>query len=241
VSITADAIGDTSNVASGSEFVVASFGKDSYVAKNDNALKGGTSEEVRVVGKDDQKTLKAELVEEMLQKIKDTSASSDNPGRGVYLITDSAKTEDPKFSAQTGEVAKSLTLTMTLKATLLRYNTEDVTTLANSAIDQSVPSGYVRANIPSKVELSASTVSDDATTVKGLAKVQVSLLPLMDKAQIIAAIKGKNPSSLENVLRALVPGYQSAEINITPKRLPPALKLIPKNPSNISLQLSPAT
>lgn len=241
VSITADSIGDASNVASGSEFVVASFGKDSYVAKNDNALKGGTSEEVRVVGKDDQKTLKAELVEEMLQKIKDSSASSENPGRGVYLITDSAKAEDPKFSAQTGEVAKSLTLTMTLKATLLRYNTEDVTTLANSAIDQSVPSGYVRANIPSKVELSASTVSDDATTVKGLAKVQVSLLPLMDKAQIIAAIKGKNPSSLENILRALVPGYQSAEIKITPKGLPPALKLLPKNPSNISLQLTPAT
>lgn len=240
VAVTADSIGEDSNISSGSEFVVASFGKDSYVAKNDSAFKGGTSQEVQVVAKEDPKSLTDALVAEILEKIKVSSASRSEGGRGLYLIADSAKTEDLKFSAKSGDVAKNLSLSLTLKVTLLRYNTQDVTTLVESSIDQAVPAGFVRADLPSTVEVSASTISDDETTVKGLAKVQVALLPVIDQDQIIANIKGKTGGELESVFSTTIPGYQSAMVTVTPSWLPPLLKSVPKMTKNITLQLTPS-
>jgi hypothetical protein len=240
VSITAATIGTDHNIASGTEFTVASFGKDSYVAKNDSALTGGTSEEVQVVGKDDQKILAKELTTELLEKLRLASASSMDPGIGIYLVEDSVKTEDVTYSNKAGEPAKSLKLSMSVTATLLKYKTEDVTNLVNSAIDTAVPMGYVRANLPSTVDLTASSISEDQTTVKGVAKVQVSLLPMIDSTSIIASIKGKNPSALEGILMGSIPGYQSALVSITPKGLPTKLKRIPSNIQNVKLVITPA-
>lgn len=240
VSITAAAIGTDYNIASGTEFTVASFGKDSYVAKNDVSLKGGTSEEVQVVGKDDQKMLAKELTAELLDKLRLASASSMDPGIGIYLVEDSVKTEDVTYSNKAGEPAKSLKLSMSVTATLLKYKTEDVTNLVNSAIDTAVPMGYIRANLPSTVDLTASSISEDQTTVKGVAKVQVSLLPVIDTSKIVLSIKGKSPSALETILSSSIPGYQSAVVSITPKGLPTKLKRIPSNIQNVKLVITPA-
>ncbi len=239
VAITAATIGTDSNIASGSELTVASFGKDSYVAKNDVSLKGGTSEEVQVVGKDDQKMLAKELTAELLEKLRLASAASMDPGIGIYLVEDSVKTEDVTYSNKAGEPAKSLKLSMSVTATLLKYKTEDVTNLVNSAIDTAVPMGYVRANLPSTVDLTASSISEDQTTVKGIAKVQVSLLPVIDTSKIIVSIKGKNPSAIETILSGSIPGYQSAVVSITPKGLPTKLKRIPSNIQNVKLVITP--
>jgi hypothetical protein len=239
VDISASTIGTDFNIVSGTEFTVASFGKDSYVAKNDSALTGGTSEEVQVVGKDDQKTLAKELTAELLDKLK-SSSSSINPGVGTYLIEDSIKSDGVIYTNKTGDPAKSLKLSMSVKATLLKYKADDVTSLVNSSIDTAVPMGYVRANLPSTVDLTASSISEDGTTVKGSAKVQVSLLPVIDSAKIISSIKGKNPSALETILSGMIPGYQSAVVTITPKGLPTKLKRIPSNTNNVKLVITPA-
>ncbi len=238
--ITAANIGEESNLASGTEFTIQSFGKDSYVAKNDLALKGGSSEEVRVVSKDDQKNLTSELIKDILQQLKDREQGTSQPGTGVYLIGDSAKTEDVVYSAKVGEPAKNLTATMTLKVVLLKYKTEDVTTLVNSAIDQAVPSGYIRANLPSTVDLTASSVSEDNQTVKGNAQVKISLLPVIDSTLTKTTIKGKSPKAIEPILAQLIPGYLSAEIIMTPRLIPPRFISLPLNPNNLTLKLTPS-
>lgn len=239
VSITASAIGTESNVAAGTEFTVMNFGKDSYVAKNDTALAGGTSEEVQVVSKDDQKNLAKSLTDELLQTMTAKSGGSTTPGIGVYLLADSAKADSATYSAKIGDTAKTLSLSMTLSTTLLKYKTQDVTTLVDSSIDQAVPQGYVRADLPSTVDLSASSADPSGGSVKGNAKVKVALLPTIDKAGLISAIKGKNASSIEPILKAAIPGYDSAEIVITPHWIPSRLKSLPLNPKNITIMLSP--
>ncbi|MFZ2199970.1 MAG: hypothetical protein WAV40_04235 [Microgenomates group bacterium] len=238
--ITASSIGEDSNLAAGTELTIASFGKDSYVAKNDAALTGGTSEEIQVVGKDDQKSLAKELTAELLEKLKSSSLDSSSPGIGIYLIEDSSVAEDVVYSAKTGESAKSLKLTMSIKATLLKYKTDEVTNLVNAAIDSEVPAGYVRAGLPSTVDLTASSISEDETKVKGTAKVQVALLPVIDSPKIISSIKGKNPSALESILSTSIPGYQSAVVSFTPKALPARLKSIPRITPHIKLVIMPA-
>jgi hypothetical protein len=240
VAITAVAIGKDSNLPSGTEFSLASFGKDSYVAKNDTSLSGGTSEEVQVVGKDDQKNLVKSLTEEILSSLTTKAIGSGNPGSGVYLVPDSSIIDSASYSAKVGEPAKSLSVDLTLKASLLRYQTDDVETLVNSSIDQAIPAGYVRANLPSTVELSASSVSESGDNVKGNAKVKVSLLPVIDSESLRSSLAGKSGSVLESILSTSIPGYISAEARIFPIWIPARLKGMPHNSSKININLVPS-
>ncbi len=239
VPITSSSIGENSNLPSGTEFTLASFSKDSYVAKNEQAFTGGTEEVVQVVGKDDQKLLLTALTEELLEKIKSTAAGLNNPGSGIYLVPDSAKVQNDSYSARVGETAKTLTLNLSLQASLLKYNTQDVTTLVNSAIDQAVPAGYVRAGLPSTVELSASNIEENGLSVQGKAKVKVALLPIIDTQALQLSLKGKPATAIEGILTQAVPGYQSTLVELTPHWLPTRFKLIPYNPKNILLDITP--
>lgn len=239
VAITAAAIGAESNLSAGTEFTVQNFGKDSYVAKNDSPLKDGSSEEVQVVSKDDQTELVKSLTAEILEKINQNALVDSTGGTGIYVIAESVAVEDVEYSAKVNEIAQSLTATLTLKATLLKYQTEDVTTLVNSAIDQAVPQGYVRANLPSTVELDASDVNEDVSSVKGTANVRVSLLPVIDQSRLLSLIKGKSAKELELILSQAIPGYQSTIVQITPTSIPAKLKSIPRNPQNIALKIIP--
>jgi hypothetical protein len=240
VNITAAAIGQASNLSAGTELTIQNFGKDSYVAKNDAALKGGTSEEVQVVDKTDQSSLIKDLTVELLEKLKNSALVGSSAGTGVYLIESSAKAEDITYSAKVGEAAKDLTAELTVKATLLKYQTEDVTTLVNSAIDGAVPAGYVRSVLPSTVDLTASEVAEDESSVEGSAKVKVALLPLINSDELRSLLKGKNMTGLENILKQYIPGYQSAQVVITPRWIPTRLKTIPRNSENITVDIMPA-
>ncbi len=239
--ITAVAIGKESNLTAGTEFTVLNFGKDSYVAKADAALSGGTSEEVRVVETTDLKRLTQELTQELTDKLEKGANTNNSPGTGIYLIPSSIKLENVEYSAKIGEVASSLKGDLTLTATLLRYQTEDVTTLINSTIDSAVPSGFVRANIPSTVDLSASNVSADGSSVQGTAKIQVALLPKIDTKLLQSSLKGAKDSEIAGILQPTVPGYEHAEVVITPRWLPPRFKSLPLNANNIVLEIVAST
>ncbi len=239
VAVVASAIGAEGNIASGTEFTIASFGKDSYVGKNDAALSGGSSEEVQVVAKDDQANLAKSLTDELFEALESQVKSSSLAGTGTYLLRDSSTVETVSYSAKTGETAKSLTVKLTVKVSLLKYKTDDVTTLVNSAIDAAVPAGFVRANIPSTVDLSASAEDEEDTRVQGSAKVEVALLPVVDSKFLIGALKGKKVADASQVLHASVPGFASAEVVFTPRALPTKLKFIPFNPKNIKLNIAP--
>lgn len=238
--LTAGVIGQDSNLPSGTEFTIQNFGKDSYIAKNETALQGGSSEEVQVVSKDDQKNLVSDLIQDLLDQLKTRESTNSEPGTGVYLIGDSAKTEDVTYSAKIGEPAKNLTANLTLKVVLLKYKTEDFTTLVNSAIDQAVPEGYIRANLPSTVDLTASSVSEDNQTVKGNAQVKISLLPVIDSSLVKTAIKGKSTRAIEPILLQAIPGYLSTEVTLTPRFIPPRFISLPLNPNNLILKLTPS-
>ncbi len=239
VGATAQAIGAEGNIKADSEFTIASFGKDSYVAKNESAFSGGSSEEVQVVSKDDLVGLEKELKDELLANLITSASSNSASGEGVYLIENSADVKNATFSNKLGETATTLSLTLDLEASMLRYATENVTTLVNSTIDQKVPSGFVRSDIPSTVDLEASEISDDETSIKGTASVGVSLLPVVETVSIQNALKGKQAKSIGEALSALVPGYVDAEVQVKPSWIPTRLKSIPRNPKNITISITP--
>jgi len=240
VSLTASAIGKDSNLSNGTELAIASFSKDSYVAKNDATLTGGNSEEVQVVGKDDQKTLLTDLTKELIEVMQSQSTALAEPGINVYLIADSAKVDTSTYSAKVGDTTKTLTLDLALTASLIKYQTDDVTTLVDSSLDQAVPQGYIRSSLPSAVDLSVSSVGTDGKSVKGSAKVKVSLLPVVNKEGLAKLVKGKKGTALESILSSNIPLYSSAKAIITPSWIPLRLKSLPLNPARITIEIVPA-
>jgi hypothetical protein len=240
VEITALTIGSDSNLPGGTEFSILSFGKDSYVGKNDESLKGGTSEEVQVVGKDDQKTLVSNLTTKLLEQLTIKLSQDNIPGKNVYLVPSSVLVDTVAYSAKVGESVKTLTANLTIKASILRYQAEDITNLVNSSIDEAVPEGYVRSTLPSQVELTVDNVDESGESVRGNAKVKVGLLPVVNLKKLENLIKGKNGVVLENILKQYVPGYSTAEIRVTPSWIPLRLKSMPQNPSRISIDIMPS-
>ncbi len=240
VSVTAASIGTDSNLAGNTEFTIVNFGKDSYLGKNSAAFTGGTSQDIQVVSKDDQAGAVKALTAELLQALASTAGTSNTPGVGTYLIGSSAKVTAESDSAKVGEKATSFTTNLTVSASLMSYRTADVSTLVNAAIDQSIPPGFTRTSLPAAVDLSASTVNDKGDTVTGAAKVSISLLPIFDQAALAVSLKGKSTSAIAPILSARLPGYQSAEVQITPLWLPPRFKSLPQNPKHITFSLVPA-
>ena len=240
VAITAAAIGTDSNLPASTQFTIGGLGTDSYAGKNDVALGGGTSQQIQVVSSDDQKNLKKTLTDQLIATVTNTAQAGGNAGTSVYVIPSTAKLTTENYSAKVGDKATTLTGNFTLAISLLRYQTSDVTTLINSLIDQSVPSGYSRSTLPATVDVTADSVSDSGDTVKGNANVKVALLPTIDIKTVQTNLKGKNAGSIGGTLQNMIPGYLSADVTINPRWLPPRFKFLPYNPKNITVTLIPS-
>ena len=236
--ITAATFGTAGNLGSGSEFVVASFSKDTYIAKNEQALAGGTSQDVQVVGKEDSSSLTKTLTDTIIQDARASLESRREPGFSYYVLTSSPKTVQSDFSAKIGEVANSLTGTLELELSILRYANSDVENLISSRLSEAIPPGYSRLDSSPSISLTDVTETKDGE-VSATAKITVLLLPTLDQASLINSLRGKSLAQSISILQTL-PGYADAQITVTPHFLPPRLKLLPRNPKHIELLITPA-
>ncbi len=106
VKITASAFGSAGNLKSGTEFTIASFTKDSFVAKNDSALSGGTSQEVTVVSESDKAALLKSLKAKLSAELKDSMLPDQNSGENFFVVEDDLKIVEEKYSSKIAWVIK---------------------------------------------------------------------------------------------------------------------------------------
>lgn len=231
VKVSASAIGSESNLAANTELTVASFDKVSYVAKNETAFSGGTSQEIQVVAKDDYEVLTSELKKELVEQLKT------NPS---YLIVSSIKTASEEYTAKIGEEAKSVGLNMSLTASLLSYQNDDVKRLVEPQIQGAVPPGYSLAQIPVKVELTADSIDEEGSSVTGVAKVQIALLPTYDQGGVTRIIAGKTQSEVKQIIQSQIAGVDNLTIKLQPTWWINKSGRLPRNSSRIELTLQPS-
>jgi len=236
VKITAKNIGSESNLSSGTEFTLATFGKDSYVAKNDAALTGGSSSSVTVVSANDKKTLVEGLTLDLLSQLKDGLAG--NSGETYYILDSEIKISDEQYSAKVGEEATTLDGTITLNIPILKYQTRDVESLLGSEVNKAVPAGYTRTNLPPVVTLIESKVTDEGI-VQAEAKISIYVLPQINSQSLLKELKSAAQNKLPSLL-STIPGYINYDLVLTPRFLPPRLQSLPLNPKNITISVTPS-
>ncbi len=233
--VTAVTIGTESNLSAGTEFTIASFGKDSYIAKNDKALSGGTAEEVKVISKADLTTLTKSLTEELVHDLE--SRIGQAAGTGTYVMTKSAQVKNESYSAKVGDAKAELTGNLEIAVKVLSYQTSEVESLLASAIEAAIPPGFARTSLPAAVRLTDVTEGDDGS-VQGTAEVSLPLVPTLDTAALADRLRGQSAGNIQAVLTT-VPGLVGADIQLSPRWLPPRLKTMPKNAAKIKITVVP--
>ncbi len=232
VKITAATFGTAGNLSSGTEFTVASFTKDSYVAKNDAALSGGTSQEVTVVTQSDQTKLLDSLTAKLESELAASFLSAQNGSTNYFVISEDLEVIKADYSRKLGDPATELSAEVTLSFGVLTYDQTDVATLVASTIDQSVPAGYRKTDLPPSVSLRDTTVLDNQD-IQADAEITLYVSPILDEAAITQSLRGRRYTQATNLL-ASIPGVVDSHITLKPN-LPPRLLALPRSASRITL------
>lgn len=230
VAVTAEGYGPEYNLDAGIEFQIANFSTSTYVAKNDDAFSGGTKRDIQVVSRKDQTTLRDDLVAKIKDRAK-TEIESQAGGRTTFLETMKVVTAKETFSAQVGEEASSVSLTLTADVAALAIDEMVFHELLVTMLTSFIPDGF--KIVPEKL---AVTIDEAMTTDEGVsfdALVSIPVAPTIDRAAIIERVVGLRPTLAADAVKTL-PHFKRMEVSLSPT-LPSLFRWIPVSEDHIDL------
>ena len=230
--VTAAQIGSDSNLSAGTQFKIGNFSTLDFVAKNDTAFSGGTSQQVKAVAKDDLASLRSKISDSLKdlaqQELSGKVSASDS------LVTESVQlqTVSEELSHKEGEVADEVTLRLSVKARGLVFSKNDLDSLISNSLKPLVPQGFA---LTEDIRHSFTVKSTGADTVSLNVDVKAFLMPEYDTGSIIKSITGKSASSARDFLSGL-PAVSAIEFVVSP-RLPAKFLTLPHISDRIKLQI----
>lgn len=223
VGVTAVAIGPGSNLAAASELSVSDYNKSQVVARVSDALSGGTSKTVTVVTADDQKKLKAQVLDNLKQK-----AATDLQGKitgGKKIIADALQAVDGQYtySKKVGDQASDFSLNATVQFKGVAYSDADLQTIVSQLVATQVPSGYTLDLSSADTQADVVNIDPSGKLIFG-AKFKANLIPKLDENALKKQMTGKSIANMVSQLQGMN-GILSSEIKISPSILAPIGRL----------------
>jgi hypothetical protein len=232
VAVRAGDIGKDYNLPAGEEFEIASFIKEDFVAKSEEAFSGGSSQEVKVVAKKDQENLKEQLLS--LIESKGEEKLTEELSSGEKLISQSLRVDLKKedFSHAPDEETEELSLTVEVILTGLVYQEEDLNRLTEELLKQQIPSGFV---LGAEKEVNFKFIEEqDGGAIFDLS-FGASLYPEIDEVEVKKKIAGKRLATIKDYL-SLLPSVDGFEVRLSPP-MPDFLLTLPHRPDNITIRM----
>lgn len=230
--ITAGAIGSDYNTAKDTEFKIQEYSSSQFSAEAETEISGGVSREVAAVGEEDiqssREGLKAELLEKAKKELRE-SISSDQE----IILTEEQEVIKEELSAEAGEEAEQVSLTLGLKVYAYSYNREMLENELKKELFQLVPRGYTLESEKINIKVKDTTVENEKVNLKINAEAQ--LLPKVNKDELKQKLAGKSPKVAEGYLNT-IPNFIQAEVEIKP-RLPERIEIIPHRTDNININV----
>lgn len=234
VKVTAVKIGTEGNLAAGTEFMIANYAKDDYMAKNDSAFSGGISRQIQAVSEDDQGALLADLKASLEKDAKEKLMSQ--LSLEVKLVEESitSKVVSSNYSHEVDEETDNLELSLRLQAKALVYTEQELQALIEDSVLESVAEGF--EYLPEETEFSFDVGEVDEegrATVK--THLKAKLIPQQDLEQIKKNLMGKYLVIGETYLGNLprVAGFEAK----TSPRLPGRLGTFPRRANRIEIKI----
>lgn len=213
VNVTSVQIGEDSNLKSGTKFQVGSVvDTTNVVSESLTNFQGGSSKKVTVVSADDQIKAKEELLEKM-EKEATEEFESENPDIVIPEGGLENKILNETFSKKVGEEASDFRLSLEVKFTAKIFSEEDLKTLLVKTVEDTIPTGFEVDEKNSIV--SGEIIESGETDLKVMGKIEASLIPIVNKKEIIRNISGKDFGTTDKYLKSInsVSGF---EIKLSP-------------------------
>lgn len=232
VKVTALLIGSDYNLSAATDFRVGSYTSLETAAKNEAALSGGTSRQVKAVSKEDISGLKSTLTEKLKISAKDKLMAQIGADDELLLesVVISIISED--FDHKQDETADNLKLISTVKARAFTYKKNDLEQVISSKISTLLPEGYVHQQEISKTFF---VKQIDKESAKVMVKVKAVMWPDINKPETVKLYIGKDVAQSISSLSG-INGVERASIVVNPK-LPFLGGRLPFKPDNITLDL----
>ncbi len=232
--LTASAIGPESNISANSEFVSKEYGGNVVIARNEQALSGGTSRNVTVVTSADMNKLVAALTTELSTKAKEDIASDSSGGLTLIDSTiEISKDVSKTFDKELDQEAKNITGKVTITVTGIAYNPDDIKTLLRKKVNADVPKGYVVNETRESMDIGTPKVAKDET-ITIAASIHSAALPVVDAGDTARKISGKSTDDIKAVLKD-IPGISNVSVLIGKSS---SSGKLPKNPANITIKIA---
>ncbi|MFV1917137.1 MAG: hypothetical protein ACC618_01445 [Patescibacteria group bacterium] len=231
--VRANDIGAQYNLAPGSTFSVENYSVSDIEAKNGSAFSGGSSREISAVSLEDQDNLEEDLTQEL--KGRATKGLLQSLG-GDKLLIEEALSSTPSsitFSNKVGDEADTLKLSLSLSVESVIIKKDDLYKLAEDALRDKIPEGFVLRPDQIDVGFDFEKVVDGKYLLT--AKVSVNLLPKINPDEVKEKILGKYPPVVQDYLVGEIPGFSRAEIHFNKPRFPGRLGTLPKLVNNIEV------
>ncbi|MFH0937151.1 MAG: hypothetical protein V1808_02575, partial [Candidatus Daviesbacteria bacterium] len=236
VGLTSASIGPEGNLPAGTELTVAGYPKSQVVAKVEESLSGGTSKEVTVVTSDDQKKLKAQVIDELRQKAVTDLQSKLTDGKKI--IPEALDVLDGKytFNKQVNDQATEFSLSASIRFKGTSYVEADLKTIVSKLVVTDIPENYELNLQDAQTQADVAKVDKDGK-LTFRARFRAKLLPKLNTDDLKKQIKGLSVTAAAEKLKALE-SVIGSEIKLYPN-LPSQISRLPLLPQNISINVTP--
>lgn len=231
VKITAEAIGTDSNISAGTSFRVGTFSTLDYVAKNDAALSGGSSRQAKAISKTDIDSLKSSLTDTLRTQAQEDLEDKLEDGQQIILETITLTTTSEKFNHKEGDVADTVSLDLSVKASAVSISSDDLDSVVREQLNPKIPEGFTATDSISP-HFVFKSVKDGVTNLT--TTVEAGLIPVYETENIIKNLVGKSSPTAQAYLTSL-PQVKDVQMTFTPPA-PGFLITMPHVAKNIKLE-----
>jgi molybdopterin converting factor small subunit len=233
--ITAVEIGADSNLTQDTTLSIAQFSQDTYAAKLEEDLTGGSSREIRVVAEEDRQELLTTLRQRLLKQAKDEFETES--GNGQYITpTNNYEIVKQEYSAEVGDEVEQLSLDLSLSVQGITYTMDDLKLLGAVVLQSEVPEGY--RLLDQQPEILSQPAEETETADQVMLEIQLSSQAVADlnSEEIQQSISGMLMTEAQTSLVSDGKIFQ-AEIKLSPQIAYWFFKTLPSDQERIELRL----
>lgn len=228
--IIAKEIGPQGNLSENQTFVIKDYDNETYFAKNQNPLTGGTKKKITTVSKKDLEQLEKLALEKIKKEAVIKEIAKDK--KIIDQLTNYSF-KKKSFSKEIGEEADSISLTAEIEGEFFAYKKDRLINLIFNKIKDDVSDDY-QIN-KDKIVYQISNLDEKNNTLN--INLEIIAIKKIDKEKVVKKLLGKNINQISSILKNefQVSGYK--EIHKQPLKIPFYKNFLPFFQKNIIINI----
>ncbi len=236
VRVVAKEIGTESNISKDTDFKIESFSTETYSAKAVDNFTGGSSREIRVVSEADYQELLTTLRQKLLKKARDEMLESQKIDLHI-VPTEEFKIISQEYSAEIGDEANEVSLSLKIEVNGLSYTNQDLLDLARVVLADDVPENYEFVDNGLKVDSKLIESEEDGDSqLKIEAKLEGKAQAKVDPDSLIKDLPNLQIDEVSSKLTQLEE-VSEVKFEFTPSFANSIFKKMPSNIEKIKLDI----